>query len=268
MVSVFEFENYRGFLKAYIKSQGPKSYGWKGRMAEALSISSSLVSQIFSEQKTLTSEQASDLCDFIGLSEIESEYLHILVDLDRSSHFRFQQKLKRKLLKLKQTSHKIGKRVPRTKELSDEEKAIYYSSWLYTGMRNLSALENINSLEDISQQLKINPQSLREHMSFLLKRGLIINDQGQLTYGTASTHVDKESPFVNQHHHNWRVQALQRMEEKNNKHIFFTSPMSLSKEAYDEICEMIPNFIQKVMDTSSPSKSEKTACLNIDWFEY
>lgn len=58
------------------------------------------------------------------------------------------------------------------------------------------------------------------------------------------------------------------MELKKDKDIFFTSPMSLSKEAAAEIKNMIPSIIQNVMKIAGPSESETTYCLNIDWFEF
>lgn len=268
MVSVFEFEDYRAFLMTYLESLGSAGYGWKGKMAAALNISSSLVSQIFSSQKSLTPEQTSDLCDFLGLNELESDYLHILVDLDRSGHFKYQQKLRKRLQKIKSQSQKIGRRVPRSKELSEEQKAIYYSSWLHTGIRNLCALPDVETLEDVAEHLKMEVQTVREVFEFLLEMGLIQWEKDRITWGAASTHVDKESPFVNLHHRNWRHQAVEQMTLKKPDHIFFTGPMSLSQKAYEEIFGFIPNFIQKVMDTSAPSDSEVTACLNIDWFSY
>lgn len=268
MISVFEFNDYREFLKTYHDELGSNGYGWKGKLASALGISSSLVSQIFAGQKSLTQEQTSDLCDFLGFNELESDCLHTLVDLDRSGHFKYQQKLKSRLQKIKSQSKKIGQRVPRSKELNEEQKAIYYSNWLPTGVRNLCALPNIKTLEDVAKHLGLEVHTLREVFEFLLEMGLIKWQDDQITYATASTHVDRESPFVGLHHRNWRLQALEKINLKKNEHVFFTGPMSLSHQAYEEIFSYIPNFIQKVMDTSAPSDSEMTACLNIDWFDF
>jgi hypothetical protein len=58
------------------------------------------------------------------------------------------------------------------------------------------------------------------------------------------------------------------MERKKEEDIFFTSPMSLSVEAAEEVGKLIPNFIQTVMETVGPSNSEKVMCLNLDWVGY
>jgi uncharacterized protein (TIGR02147 family) len=268
MLSIFEYANYRSYLEAWIDSLGSRSYGSKGRIAEALGISSSLVSQIMKGEKTLTPDQTSDLCEFLGLNEIETDYLHLLVDFDRAGTPRYRDKLQRKISNLQKQSRDLGKRVPRNKELSDEQRAIYYSSWLYTGVRNLTAIPGLNQPGAIAEHLNIDVGLVARVTRFLIENGLCIENNGKITYGPASIHVDKDSPFVNKHHQNWRFQAIHQMEKKRDQDIFFTSPMSLSVAAAEEIRKMIPNVVQSVMKITGPSPSEITACLNIDWFEY
>lgn len=268
MVAVFDFTDFRKYLIAWIDEHGERGYGLKGRLAEAMRVSSSLVSQILKGEKALTPDQASDLCDFIGLNDIESEYLHLLVDLDRAGNPKFREKLKRKILHLQEQSKKIGKRVPRHKELTDEQKAIYYSSWLYTGIRNLTAVSGFQSPASIAEHLKLEPAVVHRVIHFLIENGLCKEVPGGVTYGPASLHVDKDSPFVNKHHQNWRFQSIQKMERRLDEDLFFTGPMSLSVAASDEIRSLLPNFIQSVMKIAGPSDSETTACLNIDWFKY
>ena len=268
MTSIFEFTSYREYLTTWIESQGVRSYGLKGRIAEAVGVSSSLVSQVLKGEKTLTPDQASELSDFIGLTELESEYLHMLVEVDRAGNPRYREKLERKMRVLQEHSRRLGKRVPRSKELTEEQKAIYYSSWLFTGVRNLTAIPGHGSVEALAKHLHVEPAVINRVLRFLIDNGLCKEDGGQITYGPASTHVDKESPFVNKHHQNWRFQAIQQMERKRDDDLFFSSPMSLSREAANEIRTLLPNVVQSVMKISGPSPSETVACLNIDWFEF
>lgn len=268
MVSIFEFMNYRAYLNAWISAQGDRAYGLKGKIAQALGVSSSLLSQILKEEKSLTSDQASDLSDFMGLNELESDYLHLLVEVSRAGTPKYRDKLQRKIRAHQEQSKKIGKRVPRNKELTDEQKAIYYSSWLYTGIRNLVAVPGQDQVQALGEYLRVEPGVVQRIVRFLVENGLCIEEKGRIAYGPASTHVDRESPFVNKHHQNWRFQAIQQMERRRDQDLFFTSPMSLSHEANEQIRKMITNFIQETMKVAGPSPSERVSCLNIDWFEY
>jgi uncharacterized protein (TIGR02147 family) len=268
MLSIFEFTNYRQYLTAWIAAQGDRSYGLKGKLAAASGVSSSLISQILGGEKSLTPDQASDAVDFLGLSEIESEYFHLMVEKDRAANPRYREKISKKMLAVQKQSLKIGTRVPRNKELNDQQKAIYYSSWLYTGIRNMTAISGLQQANSIAEHLRCEPQLVTKILRFLIENGLCREENNLVTYGPASTHIDKESPFVNKHHQNWRFQAINTMEKRRDGDIFFTSPMSLSKAATKEIEKMIPQFIQSVMKISGPSESEQTQCLNIDWFNY
>jgi uncharacterized protein (TIGR02147 family) len=268
MHSIFEFTNYREYLHAWIELQGARSYGLKGKIAIHLGISSSLVSQILKGDKTLTPDQASDLADYVGLSDAETDYFHLLLEIDRAGNHRYQEKLRRKIAAAQRESKNIGKRVPRNAELTNEQKAIYYSSWLFTGIRNMTAVPEFSNVDALSKRLGVDVSIVNRVLRFLLENGLCIEADGKLSYGPASIHVDKESPFVNKHHQNWRIQAIQKMENKKSDDIFFTSPMSLSKDAVEEVRLLLPTVIQNVMKIVGPSSSETTACLNIDWFEY
>ena len=268
MLSLYEFDSYREYLSAWIESQGARKHGMKLRISEALSVSSSLISQILKGLKTLTPDQTSELCHFIGFSETESDYFHLLVDFDRAASKRYRDILERKIRTLKLQSKQLGKRVPRSQELSDEQKAIYYSSWLYTGIRNLSAVPSFDQVDLIAKRLHLEPAVINRVVRFLIENGLCKEVSGRISYGTAATHVDKDSPFVNKHHQNWRFQAIQQMERKRDDDLFFTSPMSLSHAAFEEIRTLLPAVVQNIMKISGPSDSETVACLNIDWFAY
>jgi uncharacterized protein (TIGR02147 family) len=268
MVSIFDYSNYCSYLSEWIADQGPSSYGLKGQIAKSLGVSSSFISQVFKEDKTLTSDQTSELSDFLGLTELEADYLHLLVEWKRAGSSRYKEKLQKKIQKLQEQSKKIGNRVPRTKELSNEQKSIYYSNWLYTGIRNLTAIPECKSVNSLARYLHLEPATVAPIVLFLIENGLCIDDEGKITYGPSAIHIDRDSPFVNKHHQNWRIKAIQKMDLKKNEDLFFTGPLSLSREAYDEIFKLLPTVIQKIMKISGPSNSEVVSCLNIDWFRY
>lgn len=268
MTSIFEFSNYRSYLDSWIENLGDKAFGAKGKMARHMGISSSLFSQIMKEDKELTPDQASDLIDFLGLNELESDYFALLVEHSRAGNPRYRIRLKTKMDKLKSEATKVSRRVQRSTELTDTQRAVLYSSWIYSGILNLIAVPSFSNANSLANHLKIDEAQVRRALQFLIEHGLCKDEGGHLTYGPASTHVDADSPFVNKHHQNWRIKGLQTMESKNPSHLFFTAPMSLSIQAADEIRANILQFIQSTMTIVGPSPSEKVTCLNIDWFEY
>lgn len=263
--SVYEFKEYREFMRAYFDLNGR---GELGRVAKALNISSSLISLILKGDKNLTPEQASDFVDYLILPELEAEYFSLLVDFDRAGSFKLKQKIEKKLLFLKEQSEKISSRVNKKHELSKEGRNIFYSSWLYSGIRNFSSVGEAKTIKEIADYFHIPISRVNSIVQFLLEQGLIKISKNGYTYNAKITHVDFESSLVNQHHRNWRIKSLNQMEYKRNSDLFFTAPMSLSHLDSEKIRKILLKAIDEIVGLLGPSKSEKVMCLNMDWFEY
>jgi uncharacterized protein (TIGR02147 family) len=266
MISVYDFKDYREFLNTWVDSQDIR--GIKGRMAEAIGVSSTLISLILKGDKQLSMEQASEACDYIGMNERETDYFFLLVEYGRAGSHSLKQKLLKRLKDQQQQAQKISNRVKKDTDLTDQEKAIYYSSWIYTAVRNLSALGEHNDVQSIAQRLNVAPAVAAKAVDFLIAHGLCEWKDGKLHYGHGYLHVDADSAFVVKHHQNWRLRGFQTMDQYNDKNLFFTLPMSLSKEAVIEIRQILPKVIDQVLKIMGPSPSEELYCFNIDWFKF
>lgn len=266
MLSLYDFDDYREYMKAWIEQNKRTQKGLQSKLAAAAGISSSLISFILKGDKHLSLEHAAEIADYMGLTENETDYFYLLVECGRAG----STKLRRQLQKRIETQRKqLSKRIPKNTDLSDEVKAIYYSSWTYSGLRNLTATPGPHDVQSLSRRLGLNPMITGGLVDFLLQNGLCRRDEaGGLTYGPQRTHIGADSPFVNKHHQNWRIKGLQTMEQRKDSNLFFTGPMSLSEEAAEEVRRLLPKMIEQVMAITGPSDSEKVCCLNMDWFEY
>ena len=267
MTVIFEYEDYRSYLGAWIKEHSSLR-GVKGKLANAAGISSSLLSQIFKGEKNLTFDQAFNLSEYMGLSDIESDFFRLLIELERAGGQSYRTKLKEKISSTRKQAKRVSNQLSNFKELSREDKAQFYSSWIYTGVRNLVALPHVNNVNKISEILCVEPVIVQKTVKFLLERNLLKETKGSLSYNVAKTHVPDDSPFVCQHHKNWRLKAIDATTRFNSNHFHFTSPMSLSREVYDETRIKLPSLIRSIMKKSNNSNSEIVACLNVDWFKY
>lgn len=269
MSPIYEFSDYRAFLKAWIESQARNGRGMKLQLAKAAGVSSSLISLILSGQKHLSLEQASQICDHLGLNDRESDYFLLLVELGKAGTQSLKTRLKRRLHDQQQQAKKIANRVKKDVELTPEIRAIYYSSWIFTGIRNLTAVNGYQDIQSIAQKLNLPIALVSRIIEFLLEYGLCKRTpNGELTFGPAHTHLESDSPLVVRHHQNWRVRAFTYMDVTNESNLFYTCPMSLSAEAAEQIRRLLPSFIEQVLKIAGPSPSEKVYCWNMDWFEY
>jgi uncharacterized protein (TIGR02147 family) len=219
-------------------------------------------------KKDLSLEQADRLSEILNLSEQESEYFLLLVLHERAGSQNLKRKFKKRIQDAQEKSKNISSRLKVQNVLSEETKAKFYSSWLYSGVRNLTALPEMISADAIATKLDLPRELVQSIIEFLLEQGLCIQTEKGLSFGPSRTHVAADSPWVSQHHRNWRDRSIQKMLLKRSEDLYFTFPMSLSEKDAEKIRKLIPTWIEAVHAIVGPSASECVRCLNIDFFEY
>lgn len=267
-MKVYEFKDYKEFLSLWLKEHPKGGRGQLKKMADYLRVSTTLLSQVLKGEKHFSLETAADITEYVGLNEKETEYFLLLVEHQRAGGHKLRKILEKKLEREQQAGAQLQNRLHKDRELTDNEKMQFYSSWMYSGIRLLSALPDMTDANVISERLNIPLGTVHQIIHFLLEENLCVMKDNKLTYGTYRTHVGKDSPFVVKHHQNWRLKGFQSMEQRRDEDLFFTQPMALSAAAAEKIRLMLPGIIEQVHAIGGPSESEVVRCINIDWFEY
>lgn len=267
-MSIYEFIDYKKFLKKWLEDQPKQGRGLIRKMADHLRISSTMMSHILSGEKNFSLEAANDLAVFIGMDDAESEYFLLLLFYAKAGSFALRERFKKKILSEQKRAREITKRVKADADLPDIAKTVFYSNWLYTGIRNMSACPGLQNIDEIASHLNLPRATVKKVVEFLLKNELCLEKDGKLIPGPKQTHVGHQSPLVSRHHQNWRLQGFSKMIDSEDKNLFFTAPMSLSHETAEQIRQKIPGFIEEIIKLVRPSPSETIRCLNIDWFDY
>lgn len=267
-MNVFEYRDYKKYLNEWLKNHSKGGRGQLKKMADHLRVSTTLLSQVTKADKHLSMETAAEITEYMGLNQKEAEYFLLIVEHQRAGSFKLKKILEKKLEREQQLGSQLQNRLPQDRQLTDEEKMQFYSSWMYSAIRILSALPTMNSPKIISERLNVPLGIANDIIHFLLEKNLCIMKENNLTYGPHRTHIGKDSPFVVRHHQNWRLKGLNIMETRREEDLFFTQPMALSKEAAEKIRLLLPGIIEQINSISGPSDSEVVRCFNIDWFEY
>lgn len=267
-MSVFNFLDYKLFVRDWVLARPQQGRGEYRRIAAHLRISSTMVSQIFNGEKHLNLEMAAELSGYFSFDEKEERFFFLLIELSRSGTQRLREKLKKQILELKQESQKIVDRVKRDKELTAEDKAVYYSSWTYTGLRNLIAVPGEWNTVKLAQRLQLPESQVRDVIQFLLDRELLGVKNEKFEVLAKATHLPADNPLVIKHHQNWRVRGFQKMDLKDPQNLFYTGPMSLSHADAERVRDLFLDFLQAANKLVVESPSETVRCMNIDWFEY
>lgn len=267
-MSIYEFSDYRPFLRTYIAGLGPKRRGELVRIASVLSIHTTTLSQIMAGKKDLSLDQGWALSKYLHLGLVETEYFIALVEKDRASTREFKNYLDQKMERLKKQSQDLMNRKVDDVILSDGAKGEFYSNWYYSAVRLITDLPNRQQPQTIAESLGLPLELVERVIEFLVKNGLCAYENGKLAPGPIRTHLDASSPQVSRHHTNWRLKAIEahaRSREKSE--MFYTFPVTLSEKDAVEVQSLLAQLIKEVNGIIVPSPPESLYALNLDWFK-
>jgi hypothetical protein len=192
----------------------------------------------------------------------------VLVQFARAGTQSLKRALKDQITQMQERAQELKSRLGKDAVLSEEARSVFYSSWIYSGVRNLSNISNYQNVDDMSAYLKIPREKLQKIIEFLLMHSLCREEDGKIVLGHQRTHLESSSPLVQRHHSNWRIKAISKMDEGEKKDLYYTGPMSLSEEGAGEIRKQLVDMIERATKVVIDSSPQVVRCLNIDWFEY
>ncbi len=266
-MKIFDYDSCGVFIKNYINDLPKKGRGEAKRMAELLNISSTLISQIISEDKFFTPEQIQKLAVDLNFTELESDYFYLLNQYERSGTTELKKYLKKKLSELKVKSLDLSKRVKTDQVLSENNKAIFFSSAVYSSIWLFTSVgSNGKSLTEIMERFEISRLKALSVLYFLLEVGLCIEKNEKYHMGKQSTHLEQGSPYLSRHYINWHLKALSQIDTLSADELMYSAPVSLAKKDFLILREELAAYINKFVKLAQKSEAEDIACLNIDWF--
>jgi uncharacterized protein (TIGR02147 family) len=267
-MKVFEFSDYRDFVTKTVRALPKSGRGEYLKIAKHLGIHTSTLSQVLSGVKHFTLDQACALTDYFGLNDLETQYLLHLVELERAGTERLRATLKKQMIRLKEQSRELSSVVPGKRTLTDEEKAIFYSNWFYTGIWALTSIPGHQTADAVAKYFSLPKLLVNRVISFLVSTGLCVEENGLLRPGTTYVHLESDSPLIGRHHASWRQKAIERHPILSESEIAYSSPMSLSKEDAEKIRKLVIGWVEDVNKIRDPSPCEALYFLNIDWIRF
>jgi len=267
-MSIYQFDDYKDYFNHWVSSLPKQGHGEYRRVALALNVSTTMISQVFKGDKELSLELACELCEYLNMTEDEADFFILLVEHRRAGSVKLQKRLSKQIKDRKEKAQKLENRLKKETELTDEQRAVFYSSWIYSGVRILASCDDFNDAVAIAGHLNLPRNQVQKVMDFLLTNGLLVQSKGQLALGQKKTFIGSSNLLTVKHHQNWRLQGFNRMvQQDDSKSLFYTGPMSLSHEMAEKLRQELSNLLDHVYKVVPPSASETTRCLNIDWFE-
>lgn len=264
-MNVFDYYDYKLCVNDWVSEQASGGHGQFRQLSLHLGINSVVISQVFRGDREITLEQAIGVTEFLGFNEIERDYFILLVQKARAGTVKLKSIFEKQIQESRKSAEHLKNRVKHQK-LTEDDRATFYSQWYYSAIRLGVSISEFGNVSKIAEHLKLDRLVVAQVMDFLLKNKLIVDRQGVFDLGPQVTHVGHDSPFVNRHHTNWRLKAMQSMEHITEDDLFYTGPMALSQNVAQDIRKTLTDLISKTTKKVADSDSEVLRCLNIDWF--
>ena len=266
MISIFDFFDYKAYLKALETQRAQFQKGFRSRLAEILNCQNAFISQILNTHANFSLEQGLKISTFLKLSEIETRYFMLLIEYGRAGTKELKFFFKRDLESLKEKRIDLKGKVPQTRVLSFEDQSIYYSSWVYSTIHMLTTIPNYGSVAKLANALKISEDFIKEIVLFLISTGLLTDKDGELKPGSTQIHLAQDSRFIRQHHSNWRIAAIQSLNSTQDKDVHYSTVSSLSFDDAEKLKSKLVKVIREYVETIEPSKEETLYNFNVDFY--
>jgi uncharacterized protein (TIGR02147 family) len=265
-VNIFEYEDYKVFVNDWVKMQPRGGYGVYSEIARRLGTNSVTVSQTFKGPRSLSLDHAAKLSQFMGLGRPECDFFLVLVQKEKAATAELKAILHRQLVAQRSSSQAIKNQI-KHEQLTDVDKATFYSSWHYVAVWLAAASPAGASARQIAERLRLPEKTVIEAVGFLVEKGLLLKAKNGFEFGQNVIHVPHDSIFAGKHHLNWRMKAIQSLDRNDDANLHYTAPVSLSAKLAVKIRAELVRQVAAWTKQIAAAPSEELMCLNIDWFQ-
>ncbi len=265
-INIFEFSDYRVFLKTWIVNARLAKTGNLSKLAGVARVHPTFLTQVFSGTKDLSLEQATFISISLEQTKLEQEYFFALIQLERAGTQELKEYWQNKKQEISTEKLKISQRFKKHHQLTQEQKVTFYSSWIYVAVWGATSINDGQTLSQIAERFRISRGRAEEILNFLVQCGICNKIVELYKVGQVHVHIPNESPLVVKHHTNWRLKSMQKMDYRDPQEVFFTSPISMALNDIEVIREKIMGLIKDIVTVATHSEAEELVCLNIDFF--
>ena len=263
---VFEFSDYKSYLRDVIE-RGPKQgWGLRSKMAEAVGCQSAYFSRVVGGDADLSLEQAEALTHFLHLSEEEADFFLLLVEHARAGSAALRSRFQRRISQVVNHRLVLKNRFKVKTKMTTKDQATYYSAWYYTAVHVMLSVPGYQTVAAISEALDLSPAKVNAILDFLLSVGLAREEKNKYLIGETRIHVGANSPELNKHLLNWRLRAMQKLDQQTKQELHYTGIVSLSRADAMKIREILVKAIESANSVVAASPEEIVQCISVDFF--
>ena len=262
---LYSFKNYRDYLRVEFAGTGPHR-GRRLLLSEHLRCQTSFLSQVFTDRAHLSLEHAIQTSEFLNHTALEKKYFMLLVQKEKAGSKALIRYYDDEISAFQKERESIRERINIRTELSVEDQMKYYSTWHYSAIHVLCALPGLNTVEAIARKLKLDASTVKAVLEFLEERGFVARKNSVYNIGATRIHLPKGSAMLPRHHANWRVKAIEAVDEEKSEDLHYSAVLGISKKDMSVFKEKLLSLLQEFEPVVTASKEEVPVILLMDLF--
>jgi len=268
MKTVFDYEDYKHYLKDWIANQPKGGRGIKSTFAEAARCQTAFISQVLHGKAHLNLDQAQAMSQVMSHSSESFHFFILLIQLKRAGTPKLRDYFSEQIQFIREERLMIKNRIRVKQAFSQEDQATYYSNWLYAAVHIAVTCRALQTIDALAKYFRLPVKKITRTVEFLASVGLIkATNQGSLQIGEARIHLGGDSPFVSKNHSNWRLRALQSLERERTPELHYSSVITVSRADVRRIKDLLIDSVEKTNGLVAASPEEELWCLALDFFE-
>jgi len=263
--AVFEFSDYKSYLRE-IAGIGQRK-GVRLAMAKNLHCQPGYISQVLNGQAHFSLEQGNALCHFLGHGAEERHYFLLLLQKQRAGTTDLHKYFEAQLEDIKRKRMVLTERLGKAHQLKEEDRAQYYSSWLYVAIHIALSIPTLQEKRALSDFFQMNQRRIGEIIEFLVGAGLVAEKPvGGYQFGPTQIRIGNDSHHVIKHHTNWRNRAIESLEREDTGDLHYSGVFTLSQKDASRVKDRLLEEIKACQNIIRDSPSEKIFAFNMDFF--
>jgi uncharacterized protein (TIGR02147 family) len=248
---IFEHQDYRSFLKATLSDRTASSSRYSLRaFADKLGISTSFMSEVVNSKKNLSVELAFKIAIKLELTDLETQYLCLLVQLEQEKDPLYREQLIQRLNDLNPTRKGQDLTVDLFKSISE---------WYHSAILELTYLQGLKlNAASAARKLGINKSDAEIAIERLIRLNLLERDEnGRLQKVHSFVYSETQIPnsaFKSFHSQILALAAAAVQKQTPSERISATDIMAIDSKYLGQVDRLSREFSAAVLKLADKSK--------------
>jgi uncharacterized protein (TIGR02147 family) len=264
---VYDFAEYRPYLLSQFPGSGERR-GRRSQLARAIGCQVSFVSLVLSSKAHFTEDMAFAAANFLKLQSDELHFFLLLFHFEKAGTKDLQRHYRNEIERQLRKRNTIQSRVAVEDEIGFERQSRFYSEWVYIAIFTAVQIPGVRTVSAIAERLHVAQSEVIRASSWMVEIGILERDGEELKPKISRMHLDSESPFVDQHHRNWRNETVRSLNRRQEFDLHYSGAISLSTKDCYRIREIVMQSIGDIEKVLKPSPDEEVMGICFDLFRY